>query len=155
MVHLWRLWFAHQDELADIASMSYRKVRDYNPGVNLDDLLGIEYRTHHNTARARRRHFWDNDPMAVPVLGHPWGRGWLNTRTGHGTFEFRLWNATRVGWRIHLAAGISVAIMQAAADGVNAHHEDGVGLYERIGHYFTPETSAAYLRHLYGKDLAA
>lgn len=35
----------------------------------------------------------------------------LNMNTGHPTWEFRLWNATRAAWRIKMFAGLSCAFM--------------------------------------------
>lgn len=142
MVHLWRLWFAHAAELEDIAGASYGAVREYNPDVSLDMVT--------NNPDA----FWNTENVEhLPRCGTPYGRGWVNLTTGHGTIEFRLWNATRTAWRMHLCAGISVALVQAAADGVNAHPDDDVSLFERLAPYFTPATTAAYVRHLYGKEM--
>lgn len=38
----------------------------------------------------------------------------LNVNTGHGTFEFRLWNSTRSAWRMEMFTRLSVALVDPA-----------------------------------------
>lgn len=62
--------------------------------------------------------------------------------------EFRLWNATRVGWRLHLAVGVSVALIECAVNNPDSpSREDERPLVHWLNPYLTDESYAAILRH--------
>lgn len=42
----------------------------------------------------------------------------LNVNTGHGTFEYRLWNSTRSAWRMELFTRLSVALVDPVVTAV-------------------------------------
>jgi hypothetical protein len=66
-----------------------------------------------------------NNPPGAWGRTHDWSRHDISPDTGSwltekpATNEFRLWNATRVGWRINLAIGLSVAMTRAAIAGAD------------------------------------
>lgn len=98
--------------------------------------------------------FWQDDTFvpADPPKGY-----WLNgfgAGDGNQTFEFRLWNATRVEWRMRLAVGVSVAMVDAAKDGVNVTKDDARTLEEVIDPYLSDDTWASIIRQRSFKDVA-
>lgn len=96
--------------------------------------------------------FWTDDTFE-PF--RPSKSYWLNgIGSGNATFEFRLWNATRVEWRMRLAVGVSVAMVDAAKAGVNVTENDERSLEEVIDPYLTDDTWAAILRQRSFKDAA-
>lgn len=138
----WRLFLRYQYDLGDIAAGRFQEVRSYNQPVREDEI--------YSDASV----FWGDDlDLAGKRLGSPYARtAWCNTHTGHGTFEFRLWNATRVTWRLHLYVGLSVALIAAAMDGVTVEQHDGRHLSAALGPYLTPTAYAALLRHYISKE---
>lgn len=149
-VYFWRLWFRYQDEVGMLASGSYNDVRSYNQEVRFSQVVG----THEPGVTPD---FWTADPVLVaPRIGQPYDRAtWVNPRTGHGTAEFRLWNATRVEWRIHLAAGVSTALIRAALDGVTVTKHDERTLFDIVSPYLSDKSTAAYIRATIHQERAA
>lgn len=99
--------------------------------------------------------FWTDDTF---IPNDPPKGMWLNGvgagGGSAGTFEFRLWNATRVEWRMRLAVGVSVAMVDAAKAGVNVTREDERPLEEVIDPYLTDDTWSAIIRQRSFKDVA-
>lgn len=144
-VRMWRIWFRYQDEVADLARGRFRHVRSYNqPNVFTQQVSDAET-------------FWKSDDLAAAwrTVGRPYFRtAWLNANTCHDTVEFRLWNATRATWRIHLAVGVSTAILAAAIDGVDVTEHDPRPLAEVIGPYLSVKSHAALVRHYISEEAA-
>lgn len=72
--------------------------------------------------------------------------GWLRP-TGR-TMEYRLWNSTRVEWRLRLHAGLSVAITNAAIRGADVEYNDPRPLAHVIRPYADDETMDLLARQL-------
>lgn len=122
-----RLFFRYQnEELNAVAGARDKVVRSYNAPLTTRWLT-----------EDMREHFWDGTGRYAPE-----GR-WLARR--ERTHEFRLWNSTRMEWRLHLHAGLSVAMMAAAVDGVEVVKNDTRSLTDVIGPYLDGRT-ADYLK---------
>lgn len=149
-VRFWRLWFRYQDDIAKLAQGSYDRVRSYNVPVRFSDVVGEWDRT-------PEAEFWSGDDAIVARrIGRPYNRAsWVNPQTPHGTAEFRLWNSTRLAWRIHLAVGVSVALIQASIDGVRIRRSDERILFDIIGPHLNDQSTAAYLRATMREEMAA
>lgn len=87
---------------------------------------------------------------------------WLSNHSDStDTWEFRLWNATKMPWRIHLALGISVAMVNAAVDGVEVRPPGPKGrrFSTLLAPYWDSKTETAYWRQLefrgHGKNQAS
>lgn len=146
-VYFWRLWFRYQNDVGDLAAGRFGDVRSYNSPNIMTYQIGDCAET-----------FWSSDDLidVYRRMGRTYCRThWVNCTTGHDTVEFRLWNATRVEWRIHLAVGVSCAIVQAALDGVNVTEHDERTLVDVLAPYLTTDTYAAIVRHYLSKELAA
>lgn len=63
------------------------------------------------------------------------------------TYEFRVWNSVATEWRLRLAIGISVAMVQGAMEGILLPRTNPANdmLAERIGHLFDAQTWAGYI----------
>jgi hypothetical protein len=118
---VYRLFLRYQQELAELAATRWDEVRAYNSPVG--------------------ESYWpDGDYIASRTSkGH-----WLND--ARHTFEFRLWNATRVEWRMRLAVSVSVAVVDAAADGVDVTKNDPRTLEEVLAPYLDDDAWAGILR---------
>jgi hypothetical protein len=119
-----RLFLLHQDELGLLASGSQREVRRYNEPM----------RTYYADD------FWSDEcgGSRRELVG-----GWLRSSSVK-TCEFRLWNSTRLEWRMHLHAGISVAMMTAALDWRNlppVKRDDDTPLLDRLAPYMDERTA--------------
>ncbi|MFA5937620.1 MAG: hypothetical protein WC822_07125 [Candidatus Paceibacterota bacterium] len=149
VVYFWRLWFRYQDDLAMLAKGRFHEVRDYNTRVHFRDVVG-----EHSPSDPD---FWRGNPERVyRRLGSPYRRDcWVHPNTYHDTYEFRLWNTTRTPWRLHLAAGVSVALMAAAMDGVKVNKRDKRTLYEVLAPYMTDKATAAFLRAVIKEERVA
>lgn len=135
-----RLFYRYQEDIGELAGARFGEVRGYNEPVQL-------YRTRVND-------FWTGDPDYGPVTN--WVRGmWLSC--GHPTWEFRLWNATRVEWRMRLAVAVSVAIIDAAVAGVSVTPRTRRPLEAVLGRHLSADGWAGILRqrHLSEKGQAA
>lgn len=132
MRRFWRLWFHCENDIERMAAGSRECVRGYNAPVSERHVgapsVEVMYRSDE----------W--------IPGHTYRDSWVATRTNHSTFEFRVWNSTRATWRIHLAVGVSVALVAAASDGVNVTLDDERTLPDLLGPYMTDESYAAMLR---------
>lgn len=141
-VRFWRLWFRYENDVNRLAAGKYGAVRNYNAYVSFQEVVGGANDRRTTEGKA----FWDGAPEDCHQMGQPYGRGQINPHTGHDTLEFRIWNATRVGWRIHLAVGVSVAMVEAATQGVLVAKDDDRTLAEVLGPYMTDRSMAALLR---------
>lgn len=99
LLHLfWR--YGEQDGALDgLASAGARSMRGYN-------------------SRLRPQWDMDTDDMKPRQLSTD---GWLRCGPHRTTVEFRLWNATTVGWRLHMHAGLSVGMMSYAIADPDEH----------------------------------
>lgn len=98
--------------------------------------------------------FWTDDSF---VVGDSPKGTWLNTYgagNGDKTMEFRLWNATRVEWRMRLSVGVSVAMVDAAKAGVNVTENDPRTLEEVLDPFLSDDTWASIIRQRSFKDVA-
>lgn len=114
-VRLLRLFGHHQDELGVLASGPDGHVRGYNRRLSPDDWQGVK-------------------PDSMYYGCH----AWLSIGPHQETAEFRLWNSTRAEWRLRLHSDVSVALVNAAADGADIDEERS--LVDVISPYVTPET---------------
>jgi len=98
-----RIYLRFQEEFLELAALSDREVRSNG---NTEPRLNQSY------------YITSPDVWELPVaeLSFPLpGRPTLNFGgRGGPTIEFRAWNASRVAWRMHLAAGVSSAMVEAA-----------------------------------------
>jgi hypothetical protein len=144
-----RIFLRYQRDLAELASASMSDVRDYNSPSRVPQRL---------TPGGNMRR-WEDDPtfwisdsedqlLNLQSIGSKGNWLW---RTYYGTFEFRLWNSTIAEWRMRLAVGMSVAIVDAAADGVNVTHDDPRSLEEVVGPYMDDAAWAGVLRQRHHK----
>jgi hypothetical protein len=146
---LWRLFVKYQQDLGRFANGQFSDVRTYNGPLRyfrqFTTLSEDQFWSQRNLTRVGRacghsadlytRSFWLNDDNA-------------------NTYEFRLWNSTRVAWRMHLAVGISVALVQAAKDGVKVNPDDERTLLDVCAPYLTDDTLSSAIRHLTVKEVA-
>lgn len=138
-VLLYRLFLRYQDNLAELAAGKFGEVRDYNAPLEVYHLLRFD--------GPSEDQFWNHDPDEVgEAIQHPHKSSWLAYRPEHGTYEFRLWNATVSEFRMRLAVGVSVALCQAADDGVNVTEHDPRTLADVLADYLDDATFAALLR---------
>ena len=71
------------------------------------------------------------------------------------TYEFRIWNSVKTEWRLRLAIGLSIAMVQGARDEVLLPRRLPVTdmLADRIGHLFDAHTWAGYIaQHEFDSD---
>lgn len=135
-----RLFFRYQQDIGELAGARFGEVRSYNEPVCVPGYWASE--------------FWTGNPEHGPVAH--WLRGmWLNC--GSPTWEFRLWNATRVEWRMRMAVAVSVAIIEAAAAGVSVTPRTRRPLEAVLGRHLSADGWAGILRqrHLNEKGQAA
>lgn len=131
-----RLFLRYQDEMGMLASASQQEVRDYNPRMR----------------SWNEERFWSTDcePSYRSIEG-----GWLRS-VSMKTIEFRLWNSTRLEWRMHLHAGISVGMATAALDWRNlppVDRSDATPLLVRLLPYLDERTLELANRQMaYVKD---
>ena len=127
-VRLCRLFARYSRTLAHLAAMARDSVRTYNGG----------------------RPNSDPDRYGINRYGErAYGVGsWLSNH--ENTWEFRLWNATKAPWRIHLATGMSVAMVEAAIDGVEVKPPGPRGrrLSTLLANYWDHDTEEFYWRQL-------
>ena len=89
--------------------------------------------------------FWTAEPAELtPHFNWPHKESWLAKR--EQTVEFRLWNSTRLEWRMRLAVGVSVAMVNAAVDGENVTENDERTLTSVLVPYLDSDTLAGVLR---------
>jgi hypothetical protein len=120
---LLRNYLALEDQILVLAAGAFRSVR--NNGCT--------------TARLNSRYytsspgFWTCRAEDIPVGQLP-GRPTLNFCTGKGTIEFRVWNATRVDWRMILAGAVSSGLVEAACQERDAGRPGDMDLLEHLEH---------------------
>lgn len=128
---LCRLFARYEGEIEEIAEAGHPYLRDYNgTGPTFSDRVWGE----------QRERFYPYDYMRGHKLA------WKNP-----TVEFRLWNSTRMAWRIRTHVGISHAMAEAAKAGVSVTASDNRCLEEVIGDYIDGPTWAGILRQRFAK----
>lgn len=136
-LRLYRLFLRYQDDLNELASTKFNEVRDYNAPLSLGRGY-CDYDDDHP--------FWTRDDIEPG----PYVRGaWLVEK--HNTHEFRLWNSTRAEWRMHLAVGVSVAMVEAAVAGVSVSLDTKTPLEFVLGDFLDARTWAGIIRQRYSK----
>jgi hypothetical protein len=142
---LWRLFTRYADDLDYIAKGGFKENRGYNSPPNLRYSLP-----------ERRDIFWNgNDEEWFSTFReHGASCSWLTPRS-HVTYEFRLWNSTRMGWRIFLHSALSVAMVEAAVGGVEVVKDDPRELPEVLGDHLHPEAIGLLVRQLQPQLTAA
>lgn len=157
-LRLYRMFLRYQDDLAELASTRFRSVRDYNSPMML-----ARYRQVRDTSGSwgyrdvpiDPDEFWNNDDLlgeSRPGYDtiHNWVAGaWLARKTH--THEFRIWNATRAEWRMHLAVGVSTAMVNACVDGVSVKQNTEQPLEFVLGDYLDDRTWAGIIRQRHFK----
>lgn len=106
-IELLRAYLCFEDEIHSLAAGPESKPRN-NPHVQANfpqsSYLGARFWS--TPAESLAESFrWPGKSTCLNLVSH------------HGTIEFRVWNATKAQWRMHLAAGISTALVEAAAQG--------------------------------------
>lgn len=92
--------------------------------------------------------FWTCDPDDVAVsMCWPGKDSWLARRDN--TFEFRLWNSTRAEWRMRLAIGVSVAMVEAAQAGTAVTSDDPRSLVGVLTPHLDTDTLAGLIRQAF------
>lgn len=125
-----RIFLRYQDDIAELAAGRFGEVRGYNSRFS-------EY-------------VWPRR-LDTPVSYFTRGT-WLAQQSQ--TFEFRVWNSTRVEWRMRMAVGVSVAIVNAAKDGVNVRQNDARPFEEVLFDYLDDDAWAGLIRQRSFKDAA-
>lgn len=151
IVRLWRLWLTYEDDVATLARQSYGSVRSYNAPAGVPGVLGWQVRGREDEAAQA---FFDADhDDAYAMLdeyvryGDRSGR-WLSGGTGAGTWEFRIWNASRSLWRMRTAAYVSVGMTLAALNGHEARPDDGLSLLDAIADYLPDDVVMGIVKQL-------
>jgi hypothetical protein len=145
MHYLHRIFLRYQDhELEQVAQGCEGRVRGYNRRCTPS--------AYDHQSQQRRDNLWWSD---VPDVTRGLAGRWLEDGKSH-TVEFRLWNATRTAWRMHLHAGLSVAMVTAAVAGVRVEEDDPRSLADVIGPYADSTTLDLLERQLAyaGKEAA-
>lgn len=139
---LFRLFNRYHRELDEIASGGQSRTRGYNPPpvggiLPARDALwtATELRESYGMYRAP---------------GGDWSGSWMSDR-GHGTWEFRLWNATRMAWRMKTYVGLSVAMVEGAIDGADTTHDDPRPVEAVLRDYLSNDAWAGIIRQRYSK----
>ena len=146
---LMRMFVRYQDELRDIAMGHRDEVRRYNQEMSVRDpatFWNLDLNGSANITRPRNAWYGNR--------AHPmWyaDGSWLDTERHGPTYEFRLWNASKAAWRQRLCVGVSVAMTQAAADGVVVNDRTRKPIERTLSPYLDDETYAGILRQRYSK----
>lgn len=149
IVRMWRMWLTYEDDIATLARGSYSQVRDYNTPARVRGVLGYG---HDNDASVAAFYDADHD-YAYAMLddyvryGDRTGR-WLSGGTHAGTWEFRIWNASRSLWRMRTAAYVSVGMTLAALEGHEARPDDGLSLLDAIGQHLPDDVVMGIVKQL-------
>lgn len=131
-----QLFLRYQDEFDQLATGNLGHVRSYNAkfgGYRSD----LDYVWSLAPGRAKR----DSIQRALQLF---FKGMWLAKQ--RNTWEFRVWNSTRAEWRMRLAVGVSVAVVNAAAARVNVTRDDPRSFEEVIGPFMDEDTWAGVLR---------
>lgn len=153
IVRLWRLWLNYQTDVSHLARATQRGVRGYAAGAAVSDAAILGYRPDVDGFFSA-----DHDEAFEMLTGD--GRSgcrtgrWLSggTGSGTGTFEFRIWNATRSHWRIRLAVYVSAAIALAALNGYDASPDSGDTLLDAIGEHLPDDVWMGVYKQLLAHD---
>ena len=143
---VWRLFLRYQDDLADLASTRFDDVRSYNYRCSERDIYAVPW----------RNGLWSDTDEALltgTVVDMHGSRGQWLWGTPYGTFEFRLWNATVAEWRMRLATGMSVAIVDAAKAGITVSKDDERPLEDVVGDFMDEPTWAGVIRQRAHKEV--
>lgn len=131
---LMRLFARYERELTEIAAAGHDSMRGYNGrGIEVDPTL------------------WQHVADGSGHSGQSYIRGGHTLTWKRPTVEFRLWNATRAGWRIRTHVGLSHAMVIAATDGADCTVRDRRCVEEVIGDYIDGPTWAGILRQRFSK----
>lgn len=122
-MRLYRMVGQWEDELQAVAGGADGTVRGYNAPLR----------------------YWLESASQFDWHLDPGKDSWLAYRPDHGTVEFRLWDGTTSEFRMRLAVGLSVALMDAAEN--NASFE-GLPMAEVLADYLDDDTFAALLAQL-------
>lgn len=152
IARLWRLWLCYGNDVANLARGTDHGIRSYAAGTRVTDSQVLGYRTDDE----RIAEFFDIDAgAAYEMLSPDAARGgrtgrWLSGGTGSstGTFEFRIWNATRTTWRLRLGVYVSTAIALAALNGYDAHPDSGDNLLAAIGDHLPDDVWMSVYKQL-------
>lgn len=153
-----RILARYQEDLDYIARAGDSNVRGYNRrhvtdgrcscpalGQSEPDRWGWRNNVRHEV----RECLWADD---APTTTGDYGPGFFETGTWFRrcarTYEFRLWNATTVAWRMFLHSAMSVALVEAAVHGVVVNADDPRELPEVIGEYLHPDALPLMVRQL-------
>lgn len=129
---LYRMFVRYQDDLAELASTRFHRVRTYNEPLSVG------------------HDFWSAAAEAESPRYRYVNGSWLVPK--RETFEFRLWNSTRAEWRMHLATGVSVAMVEAANDGLIVTRDTEPPLEFMLGDYLDDRTWAGIIRQRHFKS---
>lgn len=147
---LLRNYLAMQEEFQWLAAGSFDRVRNNgctSARINVKHALSQSWNYHPRTQPTRQEwdEFWGQKPQDWAVNNWP-GRPTFNFQTrSRKTVEFRLWNSSRVQWRMILAAGVSSAFVEAAHQERVAPppkwdtHEATVTMEEFLGDFITTD----------------
>jgi len=126
---LYRLFLRYGQEGGDLellASAASRDMRGYNSRVEPEHLNPRVWRRNSPPDAAVATAEWvhahrDGWEATRPANWHKHDayhgtEGWLRCNAHRRTIEFRLWNATTLAWRLHMHAGLSVAMVKFADD---------------------------------------
>lgn len=122
---LWQ-WLRFEPAFERIAYGRFNCLRDFNTPTRTQLRDFLTYCTGFDEARriVRREHNWfaklddlirgmcdedrDLSLSSIYAFSNEWDRhGYVATRTRHNTWEFRIWNSTRVAWRMELFIQLS------------------------------------------------
>lgn len=140
-LRLYRMFLRYQTDLDELASTSFSRVRDYNTPLSLG-----RWHNDDNHMGMPDHPVWANDE--TEASDHVAG-GWLVQK--RNTFEFRLWNSTRAEWRMHLAVGVSVAMVNAAVAGVSVNLDTKTPLEFVLGDFLDDKAWSGIIRQRYSK----
>lgn len=145
-VRLWRLFNRYHLALDEIASGGQSRVRTYNsPPRPVPESDGLWAATEAATDRYGGDHYY-----RVPDgCSGNFGGSWLVQK--QNTYEFRLWNATRMAWRMKTYIGLSVAMVEAAIAGADTHARDPRPVEAVLRDHLSDDAWAGIIRQRYSK----
>lgn len=136
---LTRLFLRYQTDLQEIAAAGHDRVRSYNSPMSGNP--GIW--TCGDTPPVNRY----RDSVSLP---YHWSSGsylcWKDQ-----TVEFRLWNSTRLAWRLRTHVGLSVGMVHAAIGGEDCTERDTRCVEDVIGPYLDSTTWGGLIRQRFSK----
>lgn len=121
LCRLWRIFYRYQDDLEILAAGKLSYVRGYNQK--------------HSAPSNLRKTIWEAETFSE--ARHSAEGSWLYYK--YNTVEFRLWNATRVEWRMRMYVAISVALVEAAKNGEDVTADDERSFDDFIAPYLSAD----------------